>query len=402
MAYFKVNLLSKAQDVPSRVLRINYGRGFFETPIRVLNVHQEGKILVSKGISGIVEVYLRFNFRKLEELSDNYRRQEKFAQRVRILISRYRAGNMVTLVPSVEDKPDSMPNMSPKDVGYYIADLVCSPDVDLVTTPIFYRVNEKLIPQIIAGFLEATSALKTKIAFALPEVSRECKKELLHLYQEYLDRSDNLLTNFICMDYNGSNPISKHVDHNLLMRIVSALEGEYSERVVVYGLNIKYSKVGKKYDKITARDLLAPYVGIDVVGSNHRRPVITREIAETFRKVPYTEKKVLDVRRYLYINLERCTKERKDAKVKELIRASCSGLISKKAFDVLLNTYNASEYLIELYNVRRLIKEETKLYDYVTHKEGLVQDDTARRKMDKLIRSIVRHERRIDEYLESS
>ena len=137
---------------------------------------------------------------------------------------------------------------------------------------------------------------------------------------------------------------------------------------------------------------------MDIIGPNHRRPIIAKEIAETLRKVPYTEKKVLDIDRYLYVNLEVCTKERKDTKVKELVRASYK-LMSKKTFGLMLNVYNASEYLVELNNVKSLINEGVSLYDYVTHKEGLVQDNTARARMDTLIRNIVRHERRIDEYL---
>jgi len=398
MPHFKVNLLSKAQDVLCRVLRINYGRGSFETPIRVLNVHQEGRFLASRGIRGIAEIYLQFSFKRIEELSGNYRKQEELARRIRTYISRYGGQNMTILIPSIEDRPDRAPSLPPKDLGCYIAELMCFPDVDLVTMPIFYRVNEKLIPQIIDGFLEATSAFKTNIALALPEVSRECKKEILHLYQEHMERNSNLLINFICMDYNGSNPINKHVDHNLLMWIVNVLEREYEENVIVYGINVKYSKVGRKYERITARDLLAPYLGVDIIGPNHRRPIIAKEIAETLRKVPYTEKKVLDIDRYLYVNLEVCARERKDARVKGLARASYK-LMSKKAFGLLLNVYNASEYLVELNNVRSLINEGVSLYDYVTHKEGLVQDNTARARMDTLIRNIARREKRIDEYL---
>ena len=398
MVRLKIDMLSKAHDVLCRALRVDYARGSLETPTRVLNVHQEGKILIRRDINRVAEIYLQFSFERLEAMFNDFKKQEMFARRLRMLVSRHSRQNMVVVIPSIEDRPSRAPSMSPKDVGCYIADLVCFPDVDLVTTPIFYRVNEELIPQIVDGFLEATGVFKNKIAFALPEASMECKRTMLNLYQGYLDKNDNLLINFICMDYNGSNPISKHVDHNLLLRLVKAMEIEYGSEVVIYGINVKYSKIGRKYEKITARDLLAPYLGVDIIGPNHRRPIIAKEVAETLHKVHFYEKKVLDTNRYLYVNLRVQVEEQRNPRLDKLFMISRKS-ISKKEFEALLNAYNAVEYLAELHNVKKLIKEKGSLYDYVTRKEGLLQDGIARKRMDVIIKSMIRRERQIDEYL---
>ena len=84
-------------------------------------------------------------------------------------------------------------------------------------------------------------------------------------------KNDRLLLNFLYVDYNGSNPISKYALHNYVLGYTWALQEEADEPVAMYGVNVKHSKVSQKHDEIPARDLAVYFAQADLFGENHKR-----------------------------------------------------------------------------------------------------------------------------------
>ncbi|WP_157857565.1 hypothetical protein [Desulfurococcus amylolyticus] len=72
------------------------------------------------------------------------------------------------------------------------------------------------------------------------------------------------------------------------------LREEISGADAVYGVNVKYSRVAKKYEELPARDLASYFAQLDMFGANHKRKYILREVIEKLRRdESYKEAKIV-------------------------------------------------------------------------------------------------------------
>ncbi|WP_276814293.1 hypothetical protein [Desulfurococcus amylolyticus] len=84
------------------------------------------------------------------------------------------------------------------------------------------------------------------------------------------------------------------------------LREEISGADAVYGVNVKYSRVAKKYEELPARDLASCFAQLDVFGANRKRKYILREVIEKLRRDESIKKqKLLNRKRYTYISIDK-------------------------------------------------------------------------------------------------
>jgi len=192
-----------------------------------------------------------------------------------------------------------------------------------------------------------------------------------------------LILNFICVDYYGSNPITKYTHHNFALKLSKTLERQINEPVVLYGANIKYSRVIHKYEEIPARDLASPFTGIDIVGPNHRRPIVSRQIAPLLKQ----EKKIISPTKYTYMAVNKSLRER--STLPELNEGKITASILLKAMenpiklDRVIEAYNAEKTAIELYNIRNIFKRQENIKQYLYNKHGIKTDQKTREQLEK-------------------
>ncbi len=304
----EVKLLNEHEDVPARTLRIKHARGSLETPAYAVNVAEIDRRLIREDdLQGIVEVLVSFKSEQLENMNRDASLQQQFEYRMNSYMRRIPSDQLVVAIPILESKQGLTLSDSKAAVyGIYIAELISNPSIDIICTPVFHRVAEPLIKILVEEFLHAMTTYNINVALSIPYASRETWEKLIEIYFKWLNKNNRMLLNFLCVDYNGSNPISKYTLHNYVLRYTQTLQEEINESIVVYGVNVKYSRVAKKYDELPARDLAAYFAQLDVFGENHKRKAIPKEVAERIKtKEPLSKQKLLNRERYTYISLDK-------------------------------------------------------------------------------------------------
>ena len=397
----KIKLVKEAEGLLCRSLEINYGRNSTITPIRALKIKGGERKLAYELRNGVIEVYIQLTSSRLKELRTDINRQVDFENRISRVVEKARRHNLVVILSSIEYRPNEELR-NPYDLGQFVSELTCHPKADVVCVPLFYKVNEKVVDSIVKGFLDSALSTHCKVALTIPKVSRDTKARLLRMYQKYINESECIMTNFLCADYDGSNPITKYSEHNFVLNVAERLEDAFEEPVVVYGANVKYSKTARKYEEVSARDLVSSYVGVDIIAPNHRRIPMTREIAELIRdKIKPEDRKILNVLKYKYIALSK-------ALGKKSLREEHSKLIliqkhmsNEKLVYSLVEQYNADKLLRELIHIRLLLIKDEDLRSYLLSKEGVREDEVLMERLERYMRraSNIKKSKRITEFM---
>ncbi len=368
----------------TRLLRIKHRKGVIESPVRAFNASSgERGFFSGLGVAGgIYEIYINLRVDKLLRIKRDRKLEEEFAYRINRRVKLAGEKDLIVVIPNIEMKLDSVG--AGENLGEYIAKLVNVPGADVVSTLSFYRVNEDLALKIFRGFLKTIVAISNgDIALLVPYVSEEKREKFIEIYFNYAERFDNLLYNFIFADYNGSNPVGKFPYHNSLVSLTRGLEEAMGEPVLLYGVNIKYSRVSQKYDSLPARDLASPYLGVDVLGPNHRRPVLPEEIAY---KMDPLDSKIINLYDYTYVSLRNASTVKGDQF--GLMRSRVNDILKYKGdlrkLELHVKLFNAESILMEMQNIKAIIKERYQVRDYLRGKNGLVQDKRFLRALNSL------------------
>ncbi len=390
MLRLKIELKGTSESVLLRSFRVK-GAGFeFLTPIRSIQPSRSDEIGIPYGdLRKIFEIYLSFRVDRLLKLSSSReleRYYEKYIQRKINLFSDERG--LKIIIPSIEFS--EIPKKKAEILGTLLADLLSLFNSDvIVTSPIFYRVNEEGIYELLNAFYENIAYLGKKILLAIPEVSRDLRLNIFRLFSEYYNNYTNFLFDIVCVDYNGSNPISKHSIHNMVLRLVKIIETQLNQNILLYGINVKYSKFGQKYERLPARDIISVFGGLDIVGPNHRRPVISRDVADILKQKDLTEKKILDLSQYAYILIREIENRGIREELEKLFKVKINEVISTKnqrEFEIMLKAYNAERLAVELRNLSSIIRaNEIDPKEYLLSKSAIKQDKIAIRRLHNFI-----------------
>jgi len=403
----RTKLLNEHEDVLARTLRIRHARGSLETPAFAVNAAKiDQKLVREDSLQGIVEVSVTFRPEQLESMSRDNSLQQRFEYRMNSLVGRIPPDQLVVAVPLLEGKQGIA--MSADDAvtyGTYVAELISNPRVDVVCTPVFHRVAEPLMKVIVDAFLHTMTSYNVSVALSVPYASRGTREELVETYLGLLGKNNRMLLNFLCVDYNASNPISKYTLHNYVLRYVQILQREVGELVAVYGVNMKYSRVARKYDELPARDLAAYFAQVDAFGENHKRRNIPGEVA---KKITTNEaagkQKLLNRIRYTYISLGKIlenpaltTPETKS--LKTLIE----GMHDTKHAAVIINRLNIISTLNEANTLKQLFsgkgwKNFENPVQYLKSKEITRIDNTLLQRLEKFTKTLKPKTRKLDEY----
>jgi len=395
----KARYVKDVESVAGRVLEISHFRGTFYTPVRVLHGNsREDKVITSKDCRGVVEVYARLTPNKLKRLWSDLDEELLFTYKIRRAARKALDYELVIALPEIEAKPDSR-FRNPVKIGERILELLGAVEIDVLCTPIFNRVNERYILPIIRGFLEAASTIGKPIALSIPEVSRDLCDKIVKVYFDMATKNNNLLTNLICVDYDGSNPVTRYSKHIFALKLSKEIEKDIDEPVIIYGVNVKFSKVSHKYDEITARDLVSPFIGIDIIGPNHRRLILSEDIADIVKQRS-VEKKILSITNYSYLNIEKALTLRSslpelqwgNVTINDVIIGRMSG---KSKLEEAVRLYNAEKMALEVARVRGIFLEENiDARKYLFEKPKIKTDRIVRKRVEKCIRLISRYRSR--------
>jgi len=349
----KVELLGEGEDLLARALEVSHSRGSFRTPAYAINAFDiDRKLLNEEDLPGVIEILKVFRPEQLENLSSDISLQEKYEYYMINYMRRIPSNQLVIAIPLLEGGQGY--TFSYDEISKYsdfITELMVNHRVDLICTPAFSRIPEDHIPIFIEKFLEAMASYSKNVALTIPYASRETRVKVAETYLKWAGKNNIALLNFLCIDYNGSNPITKYSYHNYVLRYVQLLEREVGEPIVMYGVNVKYSRVSKKYDELPARDLASYFAQVDIYGSNHKRRPIPGEVAEKLGAEESAKKqKLLNRNRYTYVSLD---KIHKDPSLKP---PDINAEIIEQLLKAPRNT-SRFERLVKLINIKTTIEE---------------------------------------------
>lgn len=304
----EVELLNEDNIILARSVRIRHARGSLETPVYAVSAAQIYRRVIGQGdLQGVVELSMMFRPEQLDSMARDASLQQKFEHRVNSYVKKIPSDQLVVTVPLLESRrgfPLSDNNDRALTYGDYIAELVSNPRVDITCTPVFHGVAERIIELLVEEFLHAMTSYNIDVALSIPYASRECWGRIVKIYFKWLSNNNRMLLNFLCVDYNSSNPIAKYALHNYALRYTRTLQEEISEPVAIYGVNVKYGRVAGKYEELPARDLASYFAQLDIMGENHKRRALPKEVIEKTRsESSFDKQKLLNRKRYTYISL---------------------------------------------------------------------------------------------------
>jgi hypothetical protein len=306
LSILETRLINEHHSIPARALEIRLGSKAVTTPAYAVNVADiDQKLVRREDLCGVVEVPLSFKPEKLSKLHNSLDYSEQFTYRVNSHVNRIPDNQLAIAIPILEDKKGyTLGTKEAASYGTHIAELVSNPRINIVCTPVFHRIAEANIDVLVKNFLDTMTSYEVGVALSIPYVSREAREKLVRLYLEAVDKNNRALLNFLCVDYNGSNPISKYALHNYVLNYIRMLQEEIGEPVAIYGVNVKYSRIARKYDKLPARDLASYFAQVDIYGANHKRKQVPKEVAEKARaEETLWKQKLLDRSKYTYVSL---------------------------------------------------------------------------------------------------
>jgi len=322
-----IKLVDSCEGSLARVLDVRSSRGSFQTPTYAVSVgYVDGSILREDVLQGIVEIPARLSFKELEEAVRDVRTRERLERRVNALARRAPGDHLAVLVP-ILGSPKGMDlekvgRDSVRSYAQQAVELSYNPRADVVCAPVFHGVPEHLFSDVVGEFLKAADSFNAYLAPSIPYASRSTLDSLIKVYRDYFRRSSKVLQNFICVDYNNSNAVSKYSFHNYVLTVVRQLERDYGEPLVVFGANVNYSRVGLKYRELPARDLASYFLRLDIMGPNHKAVLLPPSVVEVAtEKDELTRHKLLHREDYTYVSLRDILKlpEPSTASLRELL-----------------------------------------------------------------------------------
>jgi len=324
-----VKLVDSCEGSLARVLDVRSSRGSFQTPTYAVSVsYVDGSILREDFLQGVVELPVHLSFKELGEAVRDVRARERLERRVNALARRAPGDHLAVLVPILESPKgmdlEKVGRDSVRSYAQQAVELSYNPRADVVCAPVFHGVPEHLFSDVVGEFLKAADSFNAYLAPSIPYASKSALNSLIKVYREYFRRSSRVLQNFICVDYNNSNAVSKYSFHNYVLTVVHQLEKDCGGPVVVFGANVNYSRVRLKYRELPARDLASYFLRLDIMGPNHKVIPLPPNVVEvTTERDELTRHKLLRREDYTYVSLRDLLKspEPSTSSLRELLTA---------------------------------------------------------------------------------
>jgi hypothetical protein len=368
----KIKLEEEDEESLTRVLQLQLSNSTLRTPNYAVNVRELDKeYFTTEYLRGFAELSIYLSPDSLDRMINDSKFRDERGNNLRQLVQRVPKDQAIIVLPIIKPGKKSINQLNEKELTEYIhqaVDISFVPGASIVCAPMLQDIPDKLQYEIINEFLTYASSLYAYLAPSISYDSRRTQAELIKLYGDLVSKNNRILNNFICIDYYGSNPIGRYPFHNYVLNTFKRAEKELGYPIVLYGANVKYGKVGPKYSELPARDLASYFVGIDIIGPNHKKLVQPREIVEKMEA--NMRIKLLDREKYLYKSIE-------SKALGDIIREKIETL-SKESLDKFARKYNARESIIEAEYLREHIFKKDKdirPLKYLMEKEAIKYDN---------------------------
>jgi len=400
----RINIVDSFDNSLARILEITHPKGSFETPTYAVSTNYiDENILEGASLNGVVEIPVLISIKKLRRAINDIRFMERIENKIKRLINKTPKNSMIISLPLLEETRDIEPKISePQELNMltqYFAEISCHPEATVVCSPIFHKVPEQFYNHIIDKFMETALSLNVYVAPSLPYASRTTLNELINIYRKWWKKEDKISRNLLCVDYNNSNAVTKYSFHNYVLTVKMLLEKEFEEPIAIYGVNVNYSRVKVKYEKISARDLFSYFIGLDVMGVNHKRIPLPSEVVERIKRKDETKSyKLLNRYEYMYVDI-------KDLLNKEII-ASYKDHLKKileknEKIDDNIKKINIKIILEETDYLRKEIFKRSGAKHplrYLEEKEGWKKDENAANAVLKITKRYIEKTKTLDIY----
>ncbi len=343
----------------SRTIEVSIGSKTIVTPRRVLAIsgsrHYDESLLKNKDIRGFVEVYRHIDYESLCKIMSDKSYELEYSYKLSSLLKKAKDDITIGLIEynAKGRKPEKL------EVEY-LSYLFNNPLLDILVLPIISKMPYNKYINFLDEFIDTYQSISFH-AVLVPIIPHYATSDITKLFR-YYTKKDQVSKNFICIDFNGGNPISQYIFVSEIIKESQKLEKEYGEPCIRYGINLKYGKTTKKQNIIPAKDIMIFTMGFNLFGANHKIMPILGGIGDYELST-----KIFNRIDYGYYSLEIAKNS-----------ISETGDFEVKLSDVLKNTkltkvFNAERHGLEALAISKAINEND-LTKYVKSKKRITED----------------------------
>ncbi len=364
----------------ARNVRLEVGPKEVVAPRRALATSQNRQlnetILKNGTIRGLAEFYRHVDHEKLQKMMHENGELARFSYELSSSLKEVKTDKEITIGILEYNSGGKIPGHQETEL---LLDLLNNPLLDITVPPII----PKLPCESYMTFLDEFSSIHKSSSFApalCPCIPHYSRLDIANLF-EYYTKKDSFARDFMCVDFNGGNPISQFTFVSMIVREAISIENKFGEPVFLHALNLKYGKATKKQVAVPAKDLLVFTMGFNSFGANHKILPIVPAIGSYEMRT-----KLLNRNDYGYYDLNIADKIIAEAQKPEIeLKAVLSNEKISKLFNAErqgLETNRISQNIKE-HNYKKYIesKELIKNEVEITKKIGRVHEEALQKKL---------------------
>ena len=361
----------------SRTIEVSIGAKTIVTPKRVLAIskykHYDESSLKNKDVKGFVEIYRRIDYKALHKIIGERIYESRFNYELSSLLKK--AENDITIGFIEYDTGGRRPDKSEVE---HLVHLFNNPLLDILALPIMPKMPCDEYIRFLDEFIDIYQSISFR-AILVPIIPHYASPDIIKLFEFYV-KKDQISKNFICVDFNGSNPISQYSFVSEVIRESQKFEKEYGAPCVRYGINVKYGKATKKQDVVPAKDIMIFAMGFNLFGANHKVIPIIGDIGKyelgtkAFNRNDYGYYSLEKARDFISENNEfeiKLSDIIKDARLTKIFNAERHGLEALE-ISIAINENDLSKYI----NSKRRIKENEKILKILSKVSKIASEGT--------------------------
>ena len=326
----RLRIYGKEIVAPKRALSASGNRIFNEV------------ILQNEALRGLVEVYRRLDPNKVHKILNDNVAAARFSVEISFSIREVKEDEII-LGLFEYDAQGKMPTLDHTNMLLHILN---NPHFDAVAVPFIPKLPCEDYIQFLESFIEVykSSSFRPALAPFIPHYSISSVPALFSFYA----KKDIFENNLICVDFNGSNPISQYMFVSAIVKEAIKLEKETDQTVFLHAVNLKYGKATKRLEVVPAKDLVIFTMGFNSFGSNHKRVAILNDVG-----VHELKTKLLNRDDYGYYSLEAVRNRMEDT----------------QRYQIRMNDVVNNKKLAKLFNAERQGLESVKISEEIKERE---------------------------------
>jgi hypothetical protein len=353
----------------ARTIEVFIGSKTFVTPRRVLAAcrprYYNEAALKNREVRGFVEVYRHVDREGLSRAMSDQLYASRLNYEVSSLLKRAEGDIMIGLM-----EYNAGGRRPEKVEAEHLFHLLNNPSLDILVPPIIPRMPCEEYIRFLDEFVEIHRSCSFH-ATLVPLIPHYSIVDVAKLF-DYYARKDQISKSFLCVDFNGSNPISQYAFVSKVVREARRLEKEYGEASLLYAINLKYGKATRKQRVVPAKDVTIFAMGFSLFGPNHKMLPILGGIGDYDLST-----KVFNRADYGYYSLEMAERSMSEA-----------GDFEVKLTDVLKDgrlakVFNAERHGLEALEISRAINEGS-LAKYIRSKPKIAEDEKTLKNISKV------------------